>query len=163
MKHPLAEKLKKQLKQYMYELTVDIPKQLEYAISLGDLSENAEYEMTKERQLFVESRVAQLEKLLNQIQSMNIDNLPTDRIAYGSRVTIEDMDTEEQKTYIIVLDGEEPVYKREQDVLVTVGSPIARALFGKKEGDDVQVRLPKGVFDWEIIDVVTFSELNQKL
>ncbi|HPQ39492.1 MAG TPA: GreA/GreB family elongation factor [bacterium] len=163
MKHPLADKLKKQMKEYMYELTVEIPKQLEYAISLGDLSENAEYEMTKERQLFVESRIAQLEKLHKQIQSMNIDNLPLDRIAYGSRVTIEDLDSEAQKSYIIVLDGEEPVYKRPEDILVTVGSPIARALFGRKAGDDVQVRLPKGVFDWEIIQVETFAELNQNL
>ena len=68
MKHPLIDKLKGEMKKYMYELTVEIPKQLEYAISLGDLSENAEYEMTKERQLFVESRLAQLEKLMNRLQ-----------------------------------------------------------------------------------------------
>ena len=161
MKHPLVEKLKKDIKKFMYELTVEIPKQLEYAISLGDLSENAEYEMTKERQLFVESRLAQLEKLLNRLQSVNLDTLPDDKIAYGSRVTIEDLDSEEQRTYIIVFDGEEPVYKQENDILVTVGSPIARSLFGKVAGDEVHVKLPKGNFDWEIMAVKTFPELTK--
>ncbi|MBN1297129.1 transcription elongation factor GreA [bacterium] len=161
MKHPLIDQVKTQMKKYMFELTVEIPKQLEYAISLGDLSENAEYEMTKERQLFVESRIAQLEKLLNQIQTINLDDLPTDRIAYGSRVTIADLDLEETRTYIIVLDGEDPPYKQPGDILVTVGSPIARSLFGRHEGDEVQVRLPKGVYEWEIVEVIPFSELNK--
>lgn len=161
MKHPLIDKLKGEMKKYMYELTVEIPKQLEYAISLGDLSENAEYEMTKERQLFVESRLAQLEKLMNRLQSVNLDSLPEDKIAYGSRVTIEDLDTEEERTYIIVFDGEEPDFKEEGDILVTVGSPIARAMFGKKAGAEIQVHLPKGVFDWEILKVTTFPQFNK--
>ncbi|MCD4653781.1 GreA/GreB family elongation factor [bacterium] len=160
MKHPLIEKLKLQIKKFFYELTVEIPKQLAYAISLGDLSENAEYEMTKERQLFVESRLAQLEKLLTRLQSVDFDSIPSDKIAYGSRVTIEDLDTEEQRTFLIVFDGEEPAYKTDDDVLVTVASPIARSLFGKHVGAEVQVRLPKGVYDWEIIKVATFPELT---
>jgi transcription elongation factor GreA len=161
MKHPLVDKLKAQIKAYMYELTVDLPKQLEYALSLGDLSENAEFEMAKERQLFVESRILQLEKLLNRLQSINLDGLPEDRIAYGSRVTIEDLDSGEHKTYLIVFDGEDPVHKKENDILVTVESPIARALFGKKIGAEIQVHLPKGSFDWEVIDLVTFPTIQK--
>lgn len=160
MRHPLIDKLRTQIKEYMYELTVEIPKQLEYALSLGDLSENAEYEMTKERQLFVESRIMQLEKLLNRLKSINLDGLPEDRVAYGSRVTIEDLDSGEQKTYLIVFDGEEPAHKQNGDILVTVESPIARALFGKIKGSEIQVALPKGHFDWEIIDLVTFPQLT---
>lgn len=161
MRHPLIEKLRTRIKAYMYELTVEIPKQLEYALSLGDLSENAEYEMTKERQLFVESRIMQLEKLMNRLKSINLDGLPHDRVAYGSRVTVEDLDSGEQKTYLIVFDGEEPPHKKENDVLVTVESPIARALFGKTKGSEIQVSLPKGNFEWEIVDLSTFFELSK--
>ncbi len=159
MRHPLVEKLKVQLKAFMHELHVDIPKQLQYARSLGDLSENAEYKMTKERQLYVESRIKHLEDLVQNLQGLNLDNLPEDRIAYGTRVTIEDLETGEEKTYLLAFDGEDPLFKKDGDIVVTMGSPIARALAGKREGDEVKVRLPKGVFDWEIIEIETFKQL----
>jgi transcription elongation factor GreA len=163
MIHPLTKKLKQQIKDYIFELTVELPKQLEYALSLGDLSENAEYEMAKERQLFVESRIVQLEKLLNRLKAINLDELPNDRVAYGSRVTVEDLDSEQEKTFLIVFDGEDPPHKTNDDILVTIESPIARALFGKKAGDDIQVNLPKGSFDWEITKLVTFPELTKQV
>jgi len=163
MKHPLIDELKVTIKKFLYELTVEIPKQLEYAVSLGDLSENAEYEMTKERQLFVESRLAQLEKLMNRLQSVDLDSIPENKIAYGSRVRIVDLDTDEEKTFIIGFDGEKPVYQKEGDVLVTIASPIARALFGKRTGSEIQVKLPKGTFDWEILEFESFPQLTRNL
>ncbi len=159
MKHPMIEKVAAQLKALMYELTVDIPKQLEFARSLGDLSENAEFKMTKERQLFVESRIKNLEELMLKLQNVNLDNIPPDRVAYGSRVVIEDLNSGEEKSYVLVFPGEEPPYKQDQDTLVTVGSPVAMALFGKREGDVVTVRLPKGTFEWEITELKTFGDL----
>ncbi len=162
MKHPLVDRLSAQLKELMYELTVDIPEQLKYARGLGDLSENAEYEMTKERQLFVESRIKQLEELLLKIQSINLDNLPENRVAYGSRVKVEDVATGEARSFLVVFPGEEPEHKKENDILVTVGSPVAQALFGKSLGDEVRVRLPKGNYEWEIIELQTFNELSEK-
>lgn len=158
----MMEKLKKQLKALMYELTVEIPKQLEFARSLGDLSDNAEYKMTKERQLYVESRIKQVEELVTMMRGINLENLPADRIAYGSRVTVEDIDSGELRTFVLVFDGETPDYQQPGDVLVTVGSPIAQSLFGKREGNDVRVRLPKGSFEWEIIEIQTFPELIEK-
>ncbi len=159
MKHPMIPKVTEQLKSFMYELTVEIPKALEFALSLGDLSENAEYEMTKDRQLFVESRVKQLEELLRRLQNTNLDHLPKDRIAYGSRVKVEDLDTEEQKQFLIVFPGEDPDYRTDADTLVTLASPVGQALYGKKVGDEVTVRIPKGTYDWEIIEMQTFYEL----
>jgi len=162
MKHPLIEKLSVQLKEFMRELHVEIPELLKHARSLGDLSENAEYEMTKERQLFVESRIKQLEDLIQKLQGINLDNLPQDRAAYGSRVKVEDLDSGEEKSYLLVFPGEDPAYKNPGDILVTMGSPVSQALCGKQEGDDVSVRLPKGNFEWEIIELKTFDELVQK-
>lgn len=158
MKHPLLDKITVQLKELMRELTVDIPKQLEFARSLGDLSENAEYKMTKERQLFVESRIKHLEELLKRIQNLNLDSLPHDRVAYGSRVTVCDVNTDEEKTYLLVFPGEDPPYKKPDDILVTMGSPIALALVGKEEGDSVKAKLPKGVYEWEIVGLQTLTD-----
>jgi transcription elongation factor GreA len=159
MKHPMADKLAAQLKELMHELTVDIPKQLAFARSLGDLSENAEFKMTKERQLFVESRIKQVEELLQKIQGLNIDRLPSNKAAYGSRVAIEDADSGDEKTFLIIFPGEDPPYKLPTDTLVTMGSPIAQALFGKEEGDTVKVHLPKGSFEWEITRLETLHQL----
>lgn len=159
MKHPLIEKLTIQLKELMRELTVDIPKQLEFARSLGDLSENAEYKMTKERQLFVESRIKNVEDLLQKIQGLNLDGLPRDKAAYGSRVRICDVNTDEEKSYLLVFPGEEPSYKKSNDTLVTMGSPIALSICGKESGETVRVRLPKGTFEWEILEIETLYDL----
>ncbi len=158
----MIEKLSVQLKTFMHELHVDIPAQLRFARSLGDLSENAEYKMTKERQLFVESRIKQLEDLMKQLQGMNLSKLPADRVAYGSRVTVEDINSGEEKIYLLVFPGEDPAHKRESDILVTMGSPVAQSLFGKREGDEVNVKLPKGNFEWEILELKTFGELANK-
>lgn len=158
MKHPMIPQVAAQLKALMYELTVDIPKQLEFARSLGDLSENAEFKMTKERQLFVESRIKNFEELMLKLQSVNLENIPTDRIAYGSRVVVEDLNSGETKSFILAFPGEEPPYKTEQDTLVTIGSPVAMALFGKRPGDMTTVRLPKGILEWEIVELKTLSE-----
>ena len=160
MKHPMLEKIGEQLKELMYELHVDIPKQLEHARSLGDLSENAEYEMTKERQLFVESRIKHFEDLHKALRNLNLDNLPTDKAAYGSRVHVEDIDTGEQKYYRMILAGEEPINNHEGDIHVTMASPVAKALLGKSVGDEIQVFLPKGSFDWEVIGLETYHDLK---
>ncbi|MBN1552215.1 GreA/GreB family elongation factor [bacterium] len=159
MKHPLLDKLSKQLKSFMHELHFDIPRQLEHARSLGDLSENAEYEMTKDRQLFVESRIKQLEDLIKRLQSMDISNLPKNKAGYGSRVVVEDLETGDRKQYLIVFPGEEPPFKQQNDILVTLASPVAMALAGKSEGDVVTVRLPKGTFEWEITELITFHDI----
>jgi transcription elongation factor GreA len=159
MRHPLADKLAVQLKELMYELTVTIPKALEFARSLGDLSENSEYKMAKERQLLVESRIKITEELIQKIQGLNIDKLPKNRIAYGSRVMIEDINSGEEKSFLLVFPGEDPPFKKSKDILVTLGSPIAQALFGKQEGETIKVKLPKGTFEWEITDKETLHDI----
>ncbi|MBN1355171.1 GreA/GreB family elongation factor [bacterium] len=162
MKHPMFDKVNAQLKEFMRELTVDIPRQLHHALSMGDLSENAEYEMTKQRQLFVESRIKQLEELMGSLKNLNLEALPRDRIAYGSRIVAEDLNSGERKQYLIVFPGENPAHKTDQDILVTLASPIAQALLGKAQGDEVVVRLPKGTFEWCILEFTPFQELMSR-
>jgi transcription elongation factor GreA len=116
----------------------------------GDLSENAEYDAAREKQSFIEGRIAELETKLSNAQLIDPRLLDAEgRIVFGATVELEDMKTREQTRYQIV--GED-----EADIKVgkiSVSSPIARALIGKYAGDQVEVKAPGGVREYEVLDV----------
>lgn len=116
----------------------------------GDLKENAEYHAAREQQGFIEGRVQDIEGKLGNAQIIDIANLPkTDKVIFGTTVTIINMDTDEEVRYQIVGDDEANVKKNK----ISVNSPIARALIGKTEGDDAVVKAPSGEIDYEISKV----------
>ncbi len=116
----------------------------------GDLKENAEYHAAREQQGFIEGRVQDIEGKLGNAQVIDVANLPkTGKILFGTTVTIVNMDTEEEVRYQIVGDDEANVKNNK----ISVNSPIARALIGKMEGDDVVVKAPSGEIDYEISKV----------
>ncbi len=115
----------------------------------GDLSENAEYHAAKERQGFIEARVAELEDKLSRAQVIDVSRLNGASVKFGATVTVLDEDTEDEAAYQIV--GEDEADVRAGKVSVT--SPIARALIGKEVGDVVDVVAPGGVKSWEILKV----------
>ncbi|AUZ05559.1 MULTISPECIES: transcription elongation factor GreA [Vitreoscilla] len=120
------------------------------ARSHGDLSENAEYDAAKERQGFIEGRIADLEGKLSYAHIVDPKELDADgKIVFAATVTIEDCDTEDQMTYQIVGDDEADIKQGK----VSVSSPIARALIGKYEGDVAEVQAPGGVREYEIVTV----------
>ena len=120
------------------------------ARSHGDLSENAEYDAAKEKQGFVEGRVAELESKLSYAHIFNPAELDADgKIVFAATVTLEDCDSEENVTYQIVGDDEADIKQGK----VSVSSPIARALIGKYEGDVAEVQAPGGVREYEIVAV----------
>ncbi|MGZ8156698.1 MAG: transcription elongation factor GreA [Burkholderiales bacterium] len=120
------------------------------ARSHGDLSENAEYAAAKERQSFVEGRIAELEAKLANAQIINPALLDADgRCVFGATVELEDLDSGEIVTYQIVGDDEADIKHGK----ISVGSPIARALIGKSSGDVAEVQAPGGVRELEILDV----------
>jgi transcription elongation factor GreA len=119
------------------------------ARSHGDLSENAEYHAAKERQSFVEGRVAELEDKLARAQIIDIARLGGTSVKFGATVTVLDEDSEESHAYKIV--GEDEADVRGGKISVT--SPIARALIGKEVGDTVEVAAPGGAKSFEIIDL----------
>lgn len=120
------------------------------ARSHGDLSENAEYDAAKERQGFIEGRIADLEGKLSYAHIVDPKELDADgKIVFAATVTIEDCDTEDQMTYQIVGDDEADIKQGK----VSVSSPIARALIGKYEGDVAEVQAPGGVREYEIVSV----------
>lgn len=112
----------------------------------GDLSENAEYHAAKEKQSFIEGRVAELEDKLARAEVIDVTKLKGDKIVFGATVTLTDVDTEKQATYRIVGEDEADISKGK----VSITSPIARALIGKAVGDEAEVAAPGGARVYEI-------------
>jgi transcription elongation factor GreA len=119
------------------------------ARSHGDLSENAEYHAAKEQQSLNEGRIAELESMIARAEIIDISKLKGDTITFGATVTLVDEDTDEEKVYQIVGEAESDVKQGR----VSIGSPIARALVGKKVGDTVEVATPGGGKSYEVLRV----------
>jgi len=127
-----------------------IIKAIEEARSHGDLSENAEYHAAKEQQGWTEARVAELEDKLSRAEIIDISKLSGDVVKFGCKVTLIDEETDEKTSYQIVGEFEADVKKGK----ISVSSPIARAIIGKKKGDSVEVNTPGGGKSYEIAKVV---------
>ncbi len=124
-------------------------REIEEARAHGDLSENAEYDAAKERQGFLEAKIRELESKLALAQVVDPARLSGDRVKFGATVTLLDLDTDTEVTYTIVGEDESDIQRGR----ISYTSPVARALIGKEEGDDVEVRTPKGIRSYEILKV----------
>jgi len=156
MELPVIARLKKELADLKYEITFKLPKDLQAAAAHGDLSENAEYEAAKSRQDYVRSRIGQLEARIRELSMYNIASIPRDVVAYGSRVTIEDLDVGEMVAYEIVFPEEVDAGRGQ----ISLASPIGRALLNRTVGDEVEVHTPSGKRSYQIVELVTLHELQ---
>ncbi|MCG9026810.1 transcription elongation factor GreA [Laribacter hongkongensis] len=145
-----AEQLKAELQQLKSVARPEVIAAIAEARSHGDLSENAEYDAAKERQGFIEGRIAELEGKLSNAQVIDPADLDADgRIVFGATVELLDLETEDEVGYQIVGDDEADIKLGK----VSVNSPIARALIGKEAGDTVEVMAPGGIREYEVLDV----------
>jgi transcription elongation factor GreA len=132
--------------------TVERPKnvrEIEEARGHGDLSENAEFHAAKERQSLLDVQIRDIEDKLARAQVIDVSRLSGDKVVFGATVSLADSDTGDKVVYQIVGDHEaEP-----KNGKISISSPVARALIGKIEGDEVQVRTPTGVRQFEILSV----------
>ncbi len=149
MKARLIKRFEDEIAVLERELTQELPKEIKRARELGDLRENAEYQAAKERQRFVESRISMLRTRVSQIQLMNLDRIPTDRAGFGSRLTLRENGKE------IVFELVMPEDASPERGLISVASPIGRALVGKEEGDHVTAPTPSGQRHFEVLKLVT--------
>jgi len=141
----LAKKLK-HLKQ------VERPKAIaaiEEARGHGDLSENAEYDIAKERQLHLSQEIQEIEHKLSLAHVIDPKTIDSEKVVFGAHVTVSDTDNGDEATYYIVGADESDVSNGK----ISIESPIARALIGREEGDEVKVETPKGLRTFEIIDI----------
>lgn len=120
----------------------------------GDLSENAEYHAAREQQSFIEGRIQELEAVISKAQIIDPSTMSGSTVKFGATVLIVDEDTGVEETYIIV--GE---YETDTDAgKISITAPVARALIGKSVGDSVEVRSPKGLRTYEVLEVSFISE-----
>ncbi len=154
MSSPIVQKLQDEINVLEHELNSELPTELKRARALGDLSENAEYHMAKQRQEFVSARLMQLKNRLADLSLINMKNIPKDRIAFGSKVTLYDVDRDVEIEYRLVTSEEADVGKG----LISTTSPIGRGLMGKKPGDAITVTTPNGSRDFEIRTVLTLYD-----
>jgi transcription elongation factor GreA len=150
----LRKNLEAELLQLEHELNHDLPKELMKARAHGDLSENAEFKYAKERQAYLTARMGQLQKRLSDVSMLNLDNLPHDKAAYGSRVVVLDTQKSLQVEYKLVTTEESDASKG----LISTTSPIGRALLGRAVGDVVNVQTPAGEKEFEILKLHTIHE-----
>jgi transcription elongation factor GreA len=145
-----AELLKEELLRLKTKERPAVINAISEARAQGDLSENAEYEAAKERQSFIEGRIAELEGKLGAAQIIDPATLDAEgRIVFASTVDLEDLESGQKVTYQIV--GEDEADLKEKKVSIT--SPIARALIGKYAGDVVEVNAPSGIREYEVLEV----------
>jgi transcription elongation factor GreA len=145
-----AERLKTELARLKSTDRHEVIQAIKEAREKGDLSENAEYDAARERQGFIEGRIAELEGKLSALQIIDPKTLAgADRVVFGATVDLEDPDSGDKVTYQIVGDDEADI----KAGLISVSSPIARALIGKSEGEVVVVVAPGGKHEYEILAV----------
>ncbi len=143
------ERLLEELKRFKTEERPSVIRAIEEARDYGDLSENAEYHAAKERQSFIEARVAELEDKARRAEVVDVSRLSGAQIKFGATVTLANEDTEENITYQIVGADESDI----RSGLLSIQSPLARALIGKAKGESVEVVTPGGARAYEILAV----------
>jgi len=157
MTDQIKKKLQEELNTLERELAYDIPRELKKAAALGDLSENAEYHMAKQRQEFLKARVRQLGQRLSELSLINMNNIPKDKVGLGSTVKVYDSSKEEEMEYQLVTSEESDVAAGK----ISTNSPIGRALLNKKVGDSAVVVTPAGNREMEILKLSTIHDLAE--
>ena len=141
--------LEEELRRLRAEERPRIVREIETARAHGDISENAEYHAAKERQGQIEARLRQLEDRLARAQVIDPREQSGERVVFGATVVLVDVESEERTTYTIVGEDEADIGQG----MISVTSPVARAIMGREEGASVQVRVPKGTRELEILEV----------
>jgi len=153
----IKKKLQEEIETLEHELTHELPKELKKAVAMGDLSENAEYHMAKQRQEFVRARLGQLKKRMGDISLINMSNIPRDKAGLGSTVKVYDSTKNEEIEYTLVTSEESDVSTGK----ISTTSPIGRALINKKVGDMSTVVTPAGKRELEILSLTTIHDVAE--
>ena len=151
-------KLEKELKALEREYRVELPKEIQRALEMGDLRENAEYKAALDRQKYVQARIGHVQSQLRTLSMVDLDRLPRDRVALGSTVELYDGEADRTVTYELVIPDEAKLSRG----MVSITSPIGRALLSRKEGDEVKVTLPGGTRVYEVVKLATLYDKKKE-
>jgi len=157
MPEEVKKRLAEEIKLLEHELTTELPAEIKKAVALGDLSENAEYHMAKQRQEFVKARLRQLGRRLADLSLINMSNIPKDKVGLGSTVKVYDNEKGEEIQYKLVTSEESDVAAGK----ISTTSPIGRALLNKKVGESATVVTPNGKREMDILSLTTIHDEAQ--
>ncbi len=152
---PVVKRLRENMEVLKRELTIDLPKELERARAHGDLSENAEWAMAKQRQEFLRARLNNLEARVAELATIDLNSIPRDTVGLGSKVELEDLDEGGSNEYEIVV----PEEVDGAQLKISLSSPLGKSLIGKGVDDDVEVQTPKGKRAYSIKKLITIHTL----
>ena len=152
---PVVKRLRKEMDVLKRELTIDLPKELERARAHGDLSENAEWAMAKQRQEFLRARLTNLEARVAELATIDLNSIPRDTVGLGSRVRLEDLDEGGTTEYEIVVPEEVDGSQNR----ISLSSPLGKSLIGKGADDDIEVHTPKGKRSYSVKKLTTLHTL----
>lgn len=153
MKERLLKRFEEEVNALERELKTELPKEIQRARELGDLRENAEYQAAKERQTYINARIAMLKRRMHEISLMNLDRIPRGKANFGSTVTLRES-TGVELVYQLVMPEDADAEKG----LISTSSPIGKAILNKEEGDEVTVSTPAGARRFEIVKLVTIHD-----
>ncbi len=154
MPEHIKKKLLEEIQILEHELAHELPAEIKKAVAMGDLSENAEYHMAKQRQDFVNARLGQLKRRMAELSLVNLTNIPRDKAGFGSTVVVYDSTKDEEIVYRLVTSEESDVAKG----LISTTSPIGRGIVGKKVGDVATIVTPNGKRELEILKLTTVHD-----
>jgi transcription elongation factor GreA len=143
------EKKKAELDRMQNAEMIEITKRVATAREMGDLSENAEYHAAREDQGILQAKINMLKDQLSRAYIIDTDSLPTDSVAFGSRVKVMDLDMDEEETFELVGPGQENPDKNR----ILTSSPIAQGLMGKKKGEVAEIQVPRGTIRFKVLDI----------
>ena len=150
----IRHKIDEEMGRLDHELTRELPERIRIAVELGDLRENAEYKSALERQQFVQARMSHLAHRQSDLSQIDLENLPLDRVGFGSKVSVEDLEMNEVFDFTIVagdfmdLDGGQ----------ISLASPIGQGLLGARQSEEVTVSLPRGERRYRVVKLLTLPE-----
>ncbi|HMA43786.1 MAG TPA: GreA/GreB family elongation factor [Gemmatimonadales bacterium] len=155
----LKARLQAEVERLNHEISFVLPKEIEKARAHGDLRENSEYKAALERQQFAQARVHHLRLRLSKLSDVSDKDIPKDSVGFGSRVTVQDVETKAKEIYALTLgefiEGDDGAV----EMPVSMASPLGKALLGGKVGQTVSITLPMGKRKLKIVELVTVHEL----
>lgn len=155
MLETIKQQIADEIDRLVVELTETLPRAIQKAAEHGDLSENAEYKYALERQQFVQARLNHLTQRAGELSRIDPNSIPTDRVGFGSRVRLREVDSSEEVEYTIVFGD----YIDLEENQISLASPIGNALLGRGLDDEVAVSLPRGDRTYRIVELVTLHEM----
>ncbi len=154
MLEEVKSKISEEVEALTRELNIELPRRIKQAAELGDLRENAEYKSALERQQFVQARIGHLAWRMSELSKINVADIPADRVGFGSTVRVLDRATGAENTFTIVAGDYIDLEKGH----ISLESPIGRGLLGARRGDVVNIQLPVGPRQFEVVELTTLPQ-----